>query len=122
MKEEALERAFALIEEAAAKGERCPQNDQLGNYGLVPELARRGRIKIEVFAHNWRVATILTGPHAGKHTLLHKGKSPPYVVIDHNGRHGSKAGTHEQRMARLRAEAGVREPSAPRLLTKDELR
>jgi hypothetical protein len=27
-KEEALERAFALIEGAAAKGERCPQNDR----------------------------------------------------------------------------------------------
>ena len=35
MKQEVLDQAFALLEEAAAKGERCPQNDQLGNNWLA---------------------------------------------------------------------------------------
>lgn len=120
MKQETLDRAFAAIEEAAAKGERCPTNDQLPGNNPLGVLARDGRVRIEVFAQNWRVVTILDGPHKGKHTLQPKTNSPPYVVIDKGGRHGSRYGTHAQRQARLQREG--RAPSAPRLLSKEDLR
>lgn len=77
-----LDKAFAMIEAAAIKGERCPQNDVFpGKKGAVPELARQGRIKIEVFAHNWRVVTIMEGPNKGKRTKAAPMGSEPYKVI-----------------------------------------
>ena len=70
---EELNRAFALIEQAAIKGARCPQNTGAGVNGevrsdAVVALCREGRILVEVSGRNWRQATILTGPHAGKKT------------------------------------------------------
>ncbi|HLH51731.1 MAG TPA: hypothetical protein VKV96_20500 [Roseiarcus sp.] len=75
-----LEAVFALIEEAAAKGARCPTRDEIrahlvaaGHGGepvrLTRELCRSGRIMIYVHAKNWRVAKIMAGPHAGKTTM-----------------------------------------------------
>lgn len=79
-----LERQFTLIERAAEHGERCPMS---APYGPVSRegtraLARSKRIRIELYALNWRVATILVGPHKGKRTMEppHKG-ARPYMTI-----------------------------------------
>ena len=75
---------FERIEEIAVKGERCPFNEALPAGGLGA-LARAGKIRVEVFRHNWRVVTILVGPHAGAKTQMDpyiKTGSKPYVVID----------------------------------------
>jgi hypothetical protein len=75
---------FDLMVLCAINNERCPFNDQLPP-GALSSLARAGKVRIEVFRHNWRIVTILEGPHAGKQTLrdplLEKG-ARPYVVID----------------------------------------
>lgn len=119
MKAEQIERAFQIIEGVAARGERCPTNDQFTPAGVLGVLAREGRIRIAVYAHNFRVVTILVGPHKGKTTMRQSSSGPPYVVIDKGGRHGTRYGTHASRAERL---AGRNEPSPPRLLSKDELR
>lgn len=75
---------FDHIAAVAARGERCPFNEQMPA-GLLPRLARAGKIRIEVFRHNWRVVTILQGEHAGKttaHDTSMSAGSKPYVVID----------------------------------------
>ncbi len=62
--------AFAVLEKAAAAGDRCPMAKTDGlTSTLTSALARAGKIRIDVYAHNWRVVTILVGPHAGKSTL-----------------------------------------------------
>lgn len=90
----ALERCFLALEHAAVNGLRCPQNDyvvaerhrQGVHADLVGVLAREGFIKVEIFAQNWRVVTMLKGEHQGKQT-----KPPPYYmrypyqVIDRDG-------------------------------------
>ena len=35
---------------------------------ITSGLARGGKIRIDVYPHNWRVVTILMGPYAGKET------------------------------------------------------
>lgn len=75
---------FERIEAIAVNGERCPFNEALPAGGLSA-LARAGKIRIEVFRHNWRVVTILVGPHAGIKTMQDPYIGPnakPYVVID----------------------------------------
>ncbi len=74
--QERLNECFAAIVAAALSGQRCPENGTLHvSGGFCGELAAQGRIKVEVFARNFRVATILTGPHAGLKTA-----PPPYKV------------------------------------------
>ncbi len=82
-----VEWAFIAIERAAVAGERCPLN---GTHGVtkyaVLALAKAGRIRIDIYAHNWRVVTILTGPNAGKTTakpLLNT--RHPYVTVTKEG-------------------------------------
>lgn len=73
-----INEGFALIERAAIKGDRCPTNISMDNpdgtlrSGITSALLKEGRIKIEVYAHNWRVVEISIGPNAGKRT-----KAPP---------------------------------------------
>lgn len=80
-----LDNAFALLERAAVEGERCPQSRPYGP--LAPraagQLARAGRIRVEIFQWNWRVVTILEGTNKGKHTARcpHPGSGKPYKVI-----------------------------------------
>lgn len=80
-----LDRQFGLIELAARHGERCPQSKPFGPVSpqVTTALARAGRIRIEIYAHNWRVAEILTGRHAGKRTAPtpYKGSGRPYMII-----------------------------------------
>jgi hypothetical protein len=66
----ALDRNFALLEAAAVAGERCPQTSPHGpiDPGAISELFKAGRIRSEVYVTNYRVVTILVGPHAGKST------------------------------------------------------
>jgi hypothetical protein len=47
-------------------------------------LCAAGRIRSEVYAHNWRRAVILDGPHKGKATASPPGGGKPYLV---NGVH-----------------------------------
>lgn len=79
-----LNGAFALLESAAATGERCPQSRPHGplNPAACGQLARAGRIRVEIFMHNWRVVTIMEGLHKGKHTALHPTARRPYKVIE----------------------------------------
>lgn len=79
-----LDEAFRLIEDAVALRERCPQNDIIPS-PLFGTLARQGKIRVRVFARNWRVVDILTGPYAGRSTaddVLRRSGEKPYMVLD----------------------------------------
>jgi len=85
-KQDVLDRTFALVEAAAAKGVRCPMSPPMGtlNSSALSALAREGRLRIEIFMHNWRVVTIMDGPHKGKQTQAApagKGSGKPYKII-----------------------------------------
>lgn len=73
----AVEDGFQQIEHAALNGLRCPINKTHGygtlRMGVTSELVKQGRIRVEVYAHNWRVIEITSGPNAGKRTA-----PPPY--------------------------------------------
>lgn len=71
IKQETLDSNFALIAAAAAKGERCPKSKPFGplDGSATRSLARDGKIRLEIFMHNFRVATIMEGPHKGKQTM-----------------------------------------------------
>jgi hypothetical protein len=95
-----LDKAFALLVEAAAKGERCPKSSGPDRHpGLhrdhIVTLKRDGHINVSITGNNWRVVTILTGEHAGKSTAAAPRASRPV------------------RPAHI--------PSAPRFLTREEL-
>jgi len=73
---EHLDRCFDEILQAAKKGQRCPENESGHvNSTRCGKLARDGLIKVEVFARNYRVVTILVGKDAGLKTA-----PPPYRV------------------------------------------
>ena len=81
-----IENTFKRLEAAAAAGERCPQSPPMGTLSSAAagQLARAGKIRIEIFMHNWRVVTIMEGPHAGKQTQpppAGKGGGKPYKII-----------------------------------------
>lgn len=75
--------ALAMLEGAAASGARCPITGTGGlTSQLTGNLARSGKIRIDVYPHNWRVVTIMTGPHAGKTTAPAPNKNwRPYLTI-----------------------------------------
>ena len=79
-----LAEAFAALEQAAASGARCPITGTNGlTSNLTGALARSGKIRIDVYPHNWRVVTIVSGPHAGKSTAPPKNKDwRPYLTIE----------------------------------------
>ena len=83
---ERKEAVYKVLEDAAVAGRRCPMNDQLphSSYNLGA-LCKDGRIRIEVYQKNWRVVTILKGPHRGAATAAAPKGEKPYVVIDHTG-------------------------------------
>jgi len=89
---ENLDRAFEILCACADKGQRCPPASGHAAHSFLKSahtsaLAKQGKIRIEVFAHNWRVITILVGPHKGKHTELspYAGAKKPYQIIDARG-------------------------------------
>lgn len=84
-----IDAGFKLIEQAALNGARCPTNRSQENptgelaSGITSALVKAGRIRIEVYAHNWRVVEILIGPHTGLRTASspYKGSGKPYLVL-----------------------------------------
>ncbi len=76
VKGQTLEQAFTLIEMAAIKGARCPLSAPCGPVDsvLLRTLARRGMLKIELYAKNFRVAEIMVGPNRGKRTASRPGR------------------------------------------------
>lgn len=88
---------ISILTAAAVAGDACPTHRDLENkiqsisgnarrkvslHGLVPELARTGLIKIEVYGRNWRVIEIKQGPHAGARTMAPSHGGKPYKIID----------------------------------------
>lgn len=76
--------AFALLEQMARDGKRCPPNTdtRLGSE-VMRELVRAGKIRICIYPRNWRSVEILTGPDAGKRTQGPPDpKAKPYKVMD----------------------------------------
>lgn len=72
---------FDLIVKRAFVGERAPINTEIrGGQAVLQALANQGRIKVEVYAHNWRVIEILKGPSVGARTKESPIKAPPYIV------------------------------------------
>ena len=74
---------FRLLELAAIAGERCPKSKPYGPLPgeLTQALVAEGRIRVEIFAENWRVVTILTGPHAGASTKAAPKGGQPYRTL-----------------------------------------
>lgn len=83
-----IESAFDAVEAAAAAGARCPMNEVGAvNSDTMGALVKAGRVKVEVFCLNWRVATILVGQHTGKRTQEPPHKhNGPYLTITKEGR------------------------------------
>lgn len=87
LKRKAIDLGFAAIERAAIHGARCPTTKTRENpagglpSGVTSELLKQGKIKVEVYAHNWRVIEILVGPHAGKRTLAAPHGRRPYLIL-----------------------------------------
>jgi len=76
------DRDFAILEAAAAAGERCPRSHPHGELsaGAVSGLVECGMIRSEVYAQNYRVITILAGPQAGKSTAPCPKVGAPYMI------------------------------------------
>lgn len=83
-----IERTFALIEQAAIKGERCPMNHPFGPLRpavAVNLLCLNGRIRLEISGQNFRRAVILTGPHKGKSTAHDPKGHEVWKIVDVRG-------------------------------------
>lgn len=82
-------KAFAMVCDAAEKRVRCPTNEEFlwagSRHDSVPNLARRGLVRILVYARNYRVVEILSGEHAGKSTKPPAEGGRPYRIIDSGG-------------------------------------
>lgn len=81
-----LAKVFVMINAVALNGERCPQLHPHGSLTTEQNrtllvLARSGKLRVEIFMHNWRVVTICDGPNRGKHTMLPPTAKHPYRVI-----------------------------------------
>lgn len=85
-----LDKGFRQIVAAAKAGQRCPTNRTQENptgelrAGVTTALVKAKRIRVEIFAHNWRVVEIIDGPHAGLRTAPppYKFATKPYKVLD----------------------------------------
>ena len=76
-----VQKSFEMIEAAAVKGVRCPMNWDLPIMSSPSELARAGKIKIEISGRNYRQVTILVGPNAGKSTAPDPSGARIWMVI-----------------------------------------
>lgn len=109
-----LEACFRTLVAAAVAGRRCPENGQEGvSSDLTTALARAGRIRVEISTRNYRRIVILTGEHSGKATAADPTGGQPWKIIGKSTIINGKL--HVSKHARS-------QPSAPRLLTADELR
>jgi hypothetical protein len=93
MAETAGDCLFALLQQVAAGGQRCPTNADITAYlrergfrtaprDILKCLTREGRVIVRVYANNWRDVVIATGPHTGKTTMPPPHHGKPYIVID----------------------------------------
>ncbi len=99
--------AWARVQLAASRIERCPENNTEGiTTDALAKLARDGFIRILISGHNWRTVHILKGPQAGKSTLADPKGGRVYKII----------GAFGTQMIRAPAPLSTG-PSAPRLLT-----
>lgn len=76
--------AFELLQRCALAGERCPKSNTASGFTsiLTSALARAGQIRIDIYPHNWRVVTIVVGPHRGKATAPCPNRAwKPYLTI-----------------------------------------
>ena len=81
-----LEHALKVVTEAAIAGRRCPENGTEGmRMGDIALLARMGKIRIEIYALNYRRVVILEGEHANKATAPHPTGKKPWKVLDGAG-------------------------------------
>lgn len=94
------ERVFAILESAAASGQRCPTNPQIAEYlaksgcrvgytsvpAFVKKLTKHGQIEVRVYGSNWREVKICVGPSAGKTTMAPPHGGQPYLVLSAAGR------------------------------------
>jgi hypothetical protein len=98
-----IEHAFSLIEQAALKGERAPQNEPFGPIRVVAlgKLYDTARIRGEIYLNNFRRIVILTGPNRGKGTADPPTPGPPWKIIE----------------KRVKAQ----KPSLPRILSREEI-
>lgn len=110
--EETLDACMSMIEAAARAGERCPTGEQIAARmrslgmsdsvdGAVPQLARAGKLRIEVGHRNWRVVKILAGPAKGLNTAYPPNGLPwrPYLIIGPKGREIPKRRQRRLRLA-----------------------
>lgn len=117
---ENLDKAFALLVEAAVKGERCPVSTGPGQHSIlrseiVSALAHAGRVSVEISRGNFRRVTILAGEHKGRSTAANPDPNARvYQTIDSSGRRINGRLTNTGAAKRP-------QPSAPRLLTREEL-
>lgn len=122
---ELLDRAFAQLEAAAVAGKRCPFNDEIdGGATATTKLARDQRIFVEVFPHNWRVVTILTGPNKDKKTAPPLNpRWKPYLTVGTDTLRKTANGSMMpvEASPRIAPPSKGQQPSAPRTLTRDEL-
>lgn len=82
MKRLTPDEAFAMLEAVADAGERCPLASKSFQSHLTSGLARAGKIRVDVYPHNWRVVTILVGPFALKATAPPPNPTwRPYLTI-----------------------------------------
>lgn len=84
------QKIMALLEAAVRRGERAPTNEQIqymladGFWGVAPYmkmLRDMGQIRVDVYASNWRVVTILVGELKGQHTMKPVGRGKPYRIL-----------------------------------------
>jgi hypothetical protein len=84
-------RIMEVIEHAVRNGERCPTNEQI-EYIIEPEvcwgagrylvmLRQQGKIRVEVYAKNYRVIRILQGELKGRETKAPKPGLKPHRVL-----------------------------------------
>lgn len=78
-----LDQVFKIIEARAVDGARCPENGTFGiTHGVIPALARCGRIRVEISGRNFRRVHILTGPNTGYATAADPTGAKPWKIID----------------------------------------
>lgn len=82
----ALDLCFAALESAAVNNQRCPLNRTAGGpsevcSAYISELARLGRIRVDISGQNYRAVKLLAGPHAGKSTLPHPDGHPTWKIV-----------------------------------------
>jgi hypothetical protein len=109
--ETSMPHVLAIVEKAAANGERCPTNPEIATRlqdqgialrpssipNVLRELTRAGQIVTYVYGKNYRAIKICIGPQAGKSTAPPAHDSPPYIIIDANERNKRDSKRRPQR-------------------------